>query len=60
VSKEYKHVLSHQNLFARFYRVELTEALASKELIKVKRKDLERYAFPRLIEKYLKEEKLIK
>lgn len=59
VSKEYKHVLSHQNLYARFYALELKKPLRSKQLVNVKLADIHRYAFPRLIEKYLKEEKVI-
>lgn len=59
VSDEYKHILSHQNLFVRFYKTELSGKPKEKQLIKVKMKDLEKYAFPRLIEKYLKEEDLI-
>jgi A/G-specific adenine glycosylase len=59
VSKEYKHILSHQHLFARFYKIELKQVLNSKEFVKAGKKDLDRYAFPRLIEKYLKEEELI-
>jgi A/G-specific adenine glycosylase len=59
VSKEYKHILSHQHLYARFYSVQLKEPFRSKHFVKVKTKDLQRYAFPRLIEKYLKEENVI-
>lgn len=60
VSKEYKHVLSHQHLHAVFYLVQLNK-LPDKVILnkcfpgltKVNLKDLERYAFPRLTGKFL-------
>jgi A/G-specific adenine glycosylase len=60
VSHEYKHVLSHQNLHTMFYSVELKEPLKTKLLKKVNIGSINKYAFPRLIEKYLKDENLIK
>lgn len=56
VSKEYKHILSHQNLHTIFYNVELKAPLNTKLLKKVNMKSIHQYAFPRLIEKYLKDE----
>lgn len=60
VSKEYKHILSHQNLNARFYKVTINKPANDIALKKVKWNTLHKYAFPRLIEKYLKDEELIK
>ncbi|MCW3083266.1 MAG: A/G-specific adenine glycosylase [Bacteroidetes bacterium] len=56
VSPYYKHILSHQKIFARFWEIE-TEAVLEKIIpanaIVIKQKDLEKYAVPRLIENYL-------
>jgi A/G-specific adenine glycosylase len=60
VSKEYIHILSHQNLHAVFYLVELKKPISSKLLKKVNMKSIHQYALPRLIEKYLKDENIIK
>ncbi len=57
VSKEYKHVLSHQHLYTTFYRVRTKQV--PKGMIKVKLSEINKYAFPRLIEKYLKDENII-
>jgi A/G-specific adenine glycosylase len=59
VSKDYKHILSHQNLHTIFYLVELKLLLKTKSLKKVNIKSLNKYALPRLIEKYLKDEDII-
>ncbi|MBP7807681.1 MAG: A/G-specific adenine glycosylase [Bacteroidia bacterium] len=60
VSHEYKHVLSHQNLHTIFYSIELKSPLKTKLLKKVNISSINKYAFPRLIEKYLKDENIIK
>lgn len=60
VSKEYKHVLSHQNLHTIFYSIELKQPLKTNLLKKVNIVSIHRYALPRLIEKYLKDEDIIK
>ncbi len=59
VSHEYKHVLSHQNLHTIFYSIELKLPLKTKLLKKVNMGSIHKYAFPRLIEKYLKDENII-
>lgn len=59
VSHQYKHVLSHQNLHTIFYLIDLKTPLKTKLLKKVNIKSLHLYAFPRLIEKYLKDENII-
>lgn len=60
VSRDYKHVLSHQNLHTIFYLVELKSPLNTKLLKKVNIASIHKYALPRLIEKYLKDEDIIK
>jgi len=59
VSNEYKHVLSHQNLHSLFYSIELKQPLKTKLLKKVNIASIHKYALPRLIEKYLKDENII-
>lgn len=49
-----KHVLSHQHLYATFYELEISSPLKFKSLIKVKRQNLNDFAFPQLIHRYLK------
>jgi A/G-specific adenine glycosylase len=56
VSKEYKHVLSHQKIYARFWELSCETPLDcfSKEgTIIIPEKELSRYAVPRLIDNYL-------
>lgn len=60
VSSEYKHVLSHQNLHTRFYQIRIEKYTNVLKLKKVKITELHKFAFPRLIEKYLEDEELIK
>jgi A/G-specific adenine glycosylase len=52
VSKTYKHVLTHRNLFAKFYLIKL-DIKHPKSGTVCKIDTLTKYAFPRLIEKYL-------
>jgi A/G-specific adenine glycosylase len=52
VSKSYKHVLSHQHLYARFYVVR-TALKAQPGQPSCKPGTLHNFAFPRLIEKFL-------
>ncbi|HEX8517486.1 MAG TPA: A/G-specific adenine glycosylase [Bacteroidia bacterium] len=56
VSPQYKHVLSHQKIYARFWEVECSfvlEKVVSPDAIIIKQKDIHKYAVPRLIENYL-------
>lgn len=51
---EYKHVLSHRIIYAKFYQIELTEPLNSlKSSICIDRNNIVQYALPRLINRYL-------
>jgi A/G-specific adenine glycosylase len=56
VSPAYKHVLSHQKIYARFWEVHcvspLTDLIMDTRIL-VPEKDLHQYAVPRLIENYL-------
>ncbi len=58
ISKIHKHILSHQLIFARFIRLEITKLpeLLVKNYKAVKKEDLGKYAIPRLIDRYLTEE----
>ncbi|MBA3665878.1 MAG: A/G-specific adenine glycosylase [Bacteroidetes bacterium] len=51
-SNGYKHVLSHQHLFAKFYVIK-TNTVFKKSIHALSLKNLEKPAFPRLIEKFL-------
>ncbi len=56
ISGYYKHVLSHQILQARFWKIELTKSTFKKfekSYLKIKREELNNYALPRLIDKVL-------
>jgi len=56
VSISYKHVLSHQKIYARFWEIECEKPfnkLLSKTCIVIKEKDIHKYAVPRLIDIYL-------
>lgn len=49
-----KHVLSHQILYATFYRVEIAEEIpALRDYLRIPLSDIDRYAVPRLIHLYL-------
>lgn len=61
VSTSYKHILSHQKIYARFWEIECKEPfdkLLPKTCIKIKKHDIYKYAVPRLIENYI-EKRLI-
>lgn len=51
-SKLYRHILSHQHLYARFYVIAVASPLKTAQL-KTNVSSLTAYAFPRLIEKFL-------
>jgi A/G-specific adenine glycosylase len=52
-SKEYKHILSHQHLFAKFYVIKVKKFKNSEGFLKTNLKDLTNFAWPRLIEMFL-------
>jgi len=56
ISVSYKHILSHQKIFARFWEIECNRAfdkLLPKNCIKIKKRDISKYPVPKLIEHYL-------
>jgi len=53
VSKQFKHVLSHQRIFAKFWEFEVDKLSSTSTYMKINKKDIEDFAIPRLIEKYL-------
>lgn len=53
VSKQFKHVLSHQHIYAKFWEFKLTKIPPMKGYKKIKKRDIQEFAIPRLIEKYL-------
>ena len=53
VSEQFKHVLSHQLIFAKFWQFKVGKIESLKGHEKVSLKDIHKYAVPRLIEKYL-------
>ncbi|MBX3164803.1 MAG: A/G-specific adenine glycosylase [Bacteroidetes bacterium] len=57
VSKAYKHILSHQHLYAKFYVLNVPFAFKKTQTF-ISLKNLENLAFPRLIEKFLEDKKL--
>lgn len=56
VSKEYKHILSHQKIYAKFWKIELIKEIPiNTNYISVSNKDLGAYPVPKLIDNYLNE-----
>ncbi|MEX2379526.1 MAG: NUDIX domain-containing protein, partial [Vicingaceae bacterium] len=57
-SKSYKHILSHQIIYANFHHLKVAnfDGLDLSKFVQVKNSDLEEYPIPKLIENYLKEE----
>ncbi len=60
ISPWMKHQLSHQNLFARFYKIYIPslDSFAIEGSIRIKKDKLSHYAIPRLIDKYLEKNKI--
>ena len=50
-----KHLLSHQNLFVRFWQLELEDPPCNDGFIAVDMHELEQFAFPKVVDNYLKE-----
>ena len=56
VSKAYKHVLSHQHIYARFWEIKCIASLklvAPEIAVIINEKELDKYPIPRLIDLYL-------
>lgn len=59
VSKERKHVLSHQIIHAKVVRIEISnDVKIPKPLFKVKTKDISKFAVPRLLELFFEDLKI--
>lgn len=60
VSPTYKHILSHQKIYARFWEITVKKPYVIKEenIIAVREPELEKYAVPRLVENYLHDRKV--
>jgi len=48
-----KHILSHQVIYASFYRINIQAGLLGSSFLSVKTEDLDSFAVSRLVEKYL-------
>jgi A/G-specific adenine glycosylase len=60
VSREYKHLLSHQKIYARFWELTCKTSLnplITKGSVIIPEKELHLYAVPRLIDQYLQSQK---
>jgi A/G-specific adenine glycosylase len=58
ISKTYLHKLTHQNIYAKFYKIKLNNAksIGSEKLIGTEINKIQSFPVPRLIEKYLMDE----
>ncbi|MFV0593003.1 MAG: A/G-specific adenine glycosylase [Draconibacterium sp.] len=60
VSETKKHILSHRIILARTIRIEISEdSVIRKPLLRVNKKDISKFAVSRLVELFLKDNKLI-
>lgn len=56
ISNPYKHILSHQKIYARFIEIDCKESLKSflpKDLLIIKEIEIQNFAVPRLVDLYL-------
>ena len=53
ITKQKKHILSHQHLYATFYEITTSDVIKSTSLIKIQRNKLNDFGMPQLINKYL-------
>jgi len=54
ITQTKKHILSHQHIYGTFYELKIKTPLKLSSLIKIKRSDLNKFALPQLITKYLR------
>ena len=57
ISKEYKHVLSHQRIFTKFLLVK-SDSFDDSNFIRVEVEKVDNFAFPKLINRYLDDQNL--
>jgi A/G-specific adenine glycosylase len=56
-SKTYKHLLSHQRIYAKFWQIDISENIkASADWTQTRKTELHTYPIPRLVDLYLNEE----
>lgn len=53
ITSEKKHVLSHQHIYSTFYELKIKGPIKSTGLLKIKRSEINNFALPQLINKYL-------
>ncbi len=53
--RQIKHVLSHQIIYAIFYKVEVSEIRLDKDYLKIAAADIDDYPVSRLVHKYLEQ-----
>ncbi len=60
ISRPYKQVLTHQKIIAIFWEIELNDNLKQNDLIffQVKQKNINNFAFPKIVDLYLKDKSL--
>ncbi len=60
ISKEYKHILSHQKIYAKFWHIEIDtySKILKGKYLQILHENLFEYAVPKLIDNYLKQDKL--
>lgn len=59
VSSTVKHILTHQTIYARFIHIETeSDCINQSNFIRVNKKDIYKFAVPKLLESYLKKIKL--
>lgn len=58
ITQEKKHILSHQHVYSTFYELKIKQPIKSKSLIKIKRSEVNNFALPQLINKYLNKKNL--
>lgn len=52
---EYRHILSHQHIFATFWKLKLNKPMDTSNYIQCNHSDLSEYAIPRLIDRFLEQ-----
>jgi A/G-specific adenine glycosylase len=60
ISKPYKQVLTHQNIYAVFWEIDIStheNGLENENYLKIFEKNLDNFAFPRIIDLYLQEQR---
>ena len=53
ISKPYRQMLTHRKVIATFWEIEIQKPLIQKHYIEVEKKNLQQFAFPKVISQYL-------